>query len=56
MSNAASNAIFLHCLPAKRGYEVSDEVVDGPQSRGGSKPPTACTPPAAMLASCWVFR
>ena len=33
MSNAASNAIFLHCLPAKRGYEVSDEVVDGPQSR-----------------------
>ena len=33
MSNAASNAIFMHCLPAKRGYEVSDEVVDGPQSR-----------------------
>lgn len=33
MSNAASTAIFMHCLPAKRGYEVSDEVVDGPQSR-----------------------
>ena len=33
MSHAASNAIFLHCLPAKRGYEVADEVVDGPQSR-----------------------
>jgi ornithine carbamoyltransferase len=33
MSNAASSAIFMHCLPAKRGYEVSDDVVDGPQSR-----------------------
>ena len=33
MSHAGNNAIFLHCLPAKRGYEVSDEVVDGPQSR-----------------------
>ena len=33
MSHAANNAIFLHCLPAKRGYEVSDDVVDGPQSR-----------------------
>lgn len=33
MSHAASDAIFLHCLPAKRGYEVSDDVIDGPQSR-----------------------
>jgi len=33
MTHAANNAIFLHCLPAKRGYEVSDDVVDGPQSR-----------------------
>jgi ornithine carbamoyltransferase len=33
MSHAANNAIFLHCLPAKRGYEVDDAVVDGPQSR-----------------------
>jgi ornithine carbamoyltransferase len=33
MSHAATNAIFLHCLPAKRGYEVADDVVDGPQSR-----------------------
>jgi ornithine carbamoyltransferase len=31
MSHAANNAIFLHCLPAKRGYEVTDDVVDGPQ-------------------------
>jgi ornithine carbamoyltransferase len=33
MRLAASGAIFLHCLPAHRGEEVSDEVIEGPQSR-----------------------
>jgi ornithine carbamoyltransferase len=33
MAQAAPRAIFLHCLPAHRGDEVSDEVMDGPQSR-----------------------
>ncbi|MCS6858639.1 MAG: ornithine carbamoyltransferase [Sandaracinaceae bacterium] len=33
MSLAAPNAIFLHCLPAHRGEEVTSEVIDGPQSR-----------------------
>ncbi len=32
MSNANKDAIFMHCLPAYRGYEVSVEVIDGPQS------------------------
>jgi ornithine carbamoyltransferase len=32
MSGAASDAIFLHCLPAHRGEEVAAEVVDGKQS------------------------
>ena len=32
MSKAKSDAIFLHCLPAYRGYEVAAEVIDGPQS------------------------
>ena len=33
MKHAAPDAIFLHCLPAHRGEEVSAEVIDGPQSR-----------------------
>lgn len=32
MAQAKPDAIFLHCLPAYRGYEVSEGVIDGPQS------------------------
>jgi ornithine carbamoyltransferase len=32
MARAAPSALFMHCLPAHRGWEVTQEVMDGPQS------------------------
>jgi len=32
LSHASEDAVVLHCLPAHRGLEITDEVLDGPQS------------------------
>jgi ornithine carbamoyltransferase len=32
VSEAARDAIIMHCLPAHRNHELTDEVADGPQS------------------------
>jgi ornithine carbamoyltransferase len=32
LSQAASDAVFLHCLPAHRGLEVTEGVIDSPRS------------------------
>jgi len=32
MSLAGSDALYMHCLPADRGFEVTDEVIDGAKS------------------------
>ena len=33
LAEANSDAVVLHCLPAERGKEITDEVMDGPQSK-----------------------
>ncbi len=52
MSVAEADAIFLHCLPAHRGEEVTNEVLDGAQSRVW--PEAANRLPAARAAIEWL--
>lgn len=42
MSHAAKDYIFLHCLPAHRGEEVTADIIDGPQSKYFNRQKTAC--------------
>ena len=53
MNLAASDAIFMHCLPAHRGEEVTDEVIDGPQSAVFDEAENRLHAQKGVLA--WVF-
>jgi ornithine carbamoyltransferase len=52
MRKAAPNAIFLHCLPAYRGNEVSADVIDGPQSVVWDEAENRLHAQKAILAWC----
>ncbi len=53
MSMASPDAVFLHCLPAHRGEEVTDEVMDGPQSLVWEEAENRIHAQKAVLAWCF---
>jgi ornithine carbamoyltransferase len=52
MAGAKRDAIFLHCLPAKRGLEVTAGVLDGPQSAVWDEAENRLHVQKAILAWC----
>ena len=56
MKQAAGDAIFMHCLPAKRGLEVSAAVIDGPQSAVLDEAENRLHAQKAILAWCFAGK
>lgn len=52
MANAKDTAVFLHCLPAHRGEEVTAGVIDGPQSLAWDEAENRLHAQKAILAWC----
>ena len=52
MAAAKRDAIFMHCLPAKRGEEVTSGVIDGPQSVVWDEAENRMHAQKAILAWC----
>lgn len=53
MDLAAGGAVFLHCLPAHRGEEVTDELIDGPRSLVWDEAENRIHAQKAVLAWCF---
>ena len=53
MKAARSDALFLHCLPAHRGEEVTEDVIDGPQSVVWDEAENRIHAQKAILAWCF---
>jgi len=54
MSVAKKDAMFLHCLPAYRGYEVTEDVIDGPQSFVFQEAENRLHAHKAILVNCFL--
>jgi ornithine carbamoyltransferase len=54
LARAAEGAIVLHCLPAHRGHEITDEVIDGPASAVWDEAENRLHAQKALLA--WLLR